>query len=89
MKIKDDFVLQELVDEYIVVPVGEEADKLHGVIRLNNTGAFLWNHLSQKDQTIEDLAAAIMKEYSIDAADAKEDVVKFIEIIKELGCISE
>lgn len=87
MKIKEGFVLQELVDEYIVVPVGDEADRIHGVIRLNETGAFLWNLLSQKDQTAEDLVTELTREYLTDPDTAKGDVAGFIESIKELGCL--
>ena len=45
MKIKDNYVLQEVAKEYLVVPIAEEADRLQGIIRLNESGAFLWKYL--------------------------------------------
>ena len=87
MKIKEGFVLQELVDECIVVPIGDEADRIHGVIKLNETGAFLWNLLAQKDQTEQDLVDEITGKYSADPDTAKGDVADFIETIKGYGCI--
>ena len=89
MRINDNFVLQEMVDEHIVVPVGEAADKIHGIIRLNATGAFLWKLMSQKDQTEEELITALTAEYATDAETAKKDIDSFVSIIKEFGCISE
>ena len=50
MKIKDNYVLQTMADEYIVVPVGEEADRVHGIIKLNETGAFLWKRMAGEKQ---------------------------------------
>ena len=87
MRIKDEFVLQELIDEYIVVPVGDESDKLHGIIRLNDTGAFLWKLLSQNDKTEDALVNALVDEYLIDIDTAKKDVNDFICVVKEYGCI--
>ena len=87
MKIKDLFVLQELVDEYMVVPVGNEADRMQGIIRLNETGAFLWKLLSEKDRTEDDLVKAITDEYDTDKETAKKDVTAFIDTIKQFGCL--
>lgn len=87
MIIKDSFVLQELVDEYMVVPVGDEADRMQGIIRLNETGAFLWKLLSEKDQTEDDLVKAITDEYDTDNETAKKDVTAFIDTIKQFGCL--
>lgn len=87
MRIKEEFVLQELIDEYIVVPVGDESDRLHGIIRLNDTGAFLWKLLSQNDKTEDALVDALVDEYLIDIDTAKKDVSDFICVVKEYGCI--
>ena len=87
MKIKDLFVLQELVDEYMVVPVGDEADRMQGIIRLNETGAFLWKLLSEKNRTEDDLVKAITDEYDTDKETARADVVAFIDTIKQFGCL--
>lgn len=86
MKIKDNYVLQEIVDESIVVPVGDEADKLHGIIKLNSTGAFLWKALSQ-EQTVDSLTDMLLKEYATNREAAKADVEKFLTTLREIGCI--
>ena len=87
MKIRDGFVLRELVGEHLVVPVGEAAERLHGLIRLNETSVFLWNLLSRGDQTEKDLADAIAGEYAVDPETAKRDVADFISDIEAFGCI--
>ena len=49
MKIKNGFVLRVVGGESVVVPVGEMSKKFHGMINLNETGAFLWISGGQRD----------------------------------------
>ena len=46
MKIKKGFVLRVVGGEHVVVPVGEMSKQFHGMINLNETGAFLWRFFS-------------------------------------------
>ena len=87
MRIKDNYVLQEVADEYIVVPVGEESQKLGGIIRLNETGAFLWLLLKGTDYSVHDLTCALSSKFSIEPEIAEKDIYKFIQEIHALGCL--
>ena len=89
MKIKSGFVLQKIVDEYIVVPVGEEADTLHGIIKLNSSGGFLWECLSQKSMTKPELERELRLKYGIDSNKAKRDVEAYIDKLQAICCIEE
>ena len=44
MRIKKDFTIQKVGDSYIAVAVGETSKTFHGMVRLNETGAFLWTN---------------------------------------------
>ena len=48
MKIKKGFVLRVVGGENVVVPVGEMSKSFHGMINLNETGAFLWRFFSEE-----------------------------------------
>lgn len=87
MKIKDNYVLQTMADEYIVVPVGEEADRVHGIIKLNETGAFLWKRMAGEKTSSEELEGILMAEYPVDGNQARKDVAVFIEQLINIGCI--
>jgi len=87
MRIKYNYVLQTIVDEYIVVPIADEADRLHGVIKLNKTGAFLWNYLEVQNRSYENMVNAIINEYGIEYSVACNDVDMFINQLKSIGCI--
>lgn len=88
MKIKDNFILQEITDDYIVVPVGVDASKLNGVIRLNDTGALLWKMMTISDITEEVMVQALLKEFEVDEHTAKADVKQFISFLLEMGCLA-
>lgn len=45
MKIKPDFLLRKVAENYVVVPVGTAMVDFNGMINLNETGAFLWEKL--------------------------------------------
>lgn len=81
MKIKEGFLLREVAGETVVIPSGDSLD-LNMMITLNSTGAFLWEKL-QADTTEEALTAALLAEYDVDEATAKEAVKAFVEKLKE------
>ena len=78
MKIKDGFVLRNICGEYVVVAIGKQTLDFKGLIKLNETGAFLWEQL-QTDRTLEELQTAMLKEYDIDAATAAADIEAFMQ----------
>lgn len=84
MKIKNGFVVRSVGGENVVVPVGEMSKKFHGMINLNETGAFLWRFFTQ-EHTVEEGVTALCGEYEVDAEIAKADVEKFVETIIQNG----
>ena len=82
MKVKNGFLLRQVVEQYVVVAVGEESRNFNGIIRLNETGAFLWENL-QQDIPEKELVRIMLLEYDIDGATAEADVRNFIETLKE------
>lgn len=87
MRANENFVLQEIADEFIIIPVGEETERVNGIVKLNETGAFLWKIISSKDMTVDDLVHAITAEYQVDEILAQRDVQIFLEKLKSIGCI--
>ena len=84
MKIKKGFVLRVVGGENVVVPVGEMSKKFHGMINLNETGAFLWKFFSE-EHSVEEGIDALCSEYEVERERAANDVQKFISIIENNG----
>lgn len=82
MRIAPDFILREIAGESIVIPVGEAARHLSGLIALNESGRFLFD-LLQTDRSEQELVEAMLDAYDVDPATAAADVAEFIALLQE------
>lgn len=76
MKVKEGFMMHKVGERAVVVAVGENTKKFHGMIHLNQTGEFLWKLLCS-DTTEEDLLDALTETYEVERAEAKRDWTAF------------
>ncbi len=81
MKIKEGFILKKILDDYIVVPTGDNIVDFAVAVSLNETGAFLWKQL-ENEKTVLELAEALAGEYGVTADQVTGDVEEFIELLK-------
>ncbi len=89
MKIKNNFVLQRIADEYLVVPIIEEADRLQGVIKLNETGALLWKTLEKGVNSKEELEVVILGDYNVNPEKLRNDIDLFLNKLEAIDCIEK
>lgn len=82
MKISSDFVLREIAGEYIVIPTGEKALKLNGLITINETGVFLWR-LLQSGAEKEELLSALTAEFDVEEKQARADIDDFLGVLEK------
>lgn len=88
MKILEGFCLREVLGEKIAVPTGPVAAKLSGIAVMNETGEFIFN-LLQTEQTEETLLAAMLAEYDVSEAEAREDLRQLLGIFRHYGLLAE
>ncbi len=88
MKISNEFVIKEMGDKTVLVPIGKKAVDLHVLITLNETSVFLLNQMAD-DVNLDLLAKSLVKEYNVDYEKAYKDVSDFIEKMKSYGVIYE
>lgn len=86
MRAEKNMILREIAGEYILIPVGNMALKIHGIINLTDSGHLLWEKL-QEECREEELVAAIRKEYEIDEETAARDVHDFLKKMKDAGLL--
>ena len=82
MKIKSNYVLREVGDQFVVVPTGVEAIKFNGIITLNKSGKRLFKEL-QNEVTEVYLIEYLQTTYEVDEIKATKDVFNFINILKD------
>lgn len=86
MKIKDGFLIREVAGTHIVVATGARMKEFSGIIKLNETGVFLWEKMN-KETDVQSLTEALTTEYDVGAEQAKKDVEGFISTLKDVGIV--
>lgn len=87
MKTKKGFNLRNVCGENIVVAEGEENIDFCNIISMNESSAYLWNNIQDKDFSKEDLVALLMEEYEVDEPTATQDVSLLVEQWMQAGII--
>ena len=88
MQINKDFTIQKVGVYYVAVPVGETSKSFHGMVKLNETGAFLWNALAKEDLSEESLVDQLLSEYDVSREIATRDVHRIVELLRENGILA-
>ena len=83
MKIKPGFLLRNVADVNVVVPVGEMSVDFNGIITLNDTGKFLFRQLMTKDTSEDELLQLMLEEYEVDEETAGADIRNFASKLRE------
>ena len=86
MKRSENFILKELMGSFVLVPIGDAAMNLNGIITLNESANFLWD-AAEGEFELNDLVDALIREYDIDIQTATDGAEVFLKRMKEEGCI--
>lgn len=89
MKLRRDFFLYNIEDDYMLIPTGEAIASFGGTIVLNDVAAFLIEKLKENDLRYEDLVAAVLEEYEANDEQVRNDVTKAIEVLKEYDILDD
>ena len=80
MKIKDGFILRTICGEHVVVGEGLAQVNFNKMLSLNSSAAYLWEAVTGKEFTVEDLTRLLTEKYDVSADRAAEDAAKVAEI---------
>lgn len=92
MKLNKDFILKDMKGAdgeitYYAIAVGKTAKNFKGMVKLNDSAAFMWNSIKQGADSEAKIAEALTKEYAISDVQAKIDVAEVIKGLREIGAI--
>ena len=89
MKLNNDFLIHDTGNGEMLIPVGEETKKFHGVIKLNATGSEIVHLLEEEDLSLDALFEHFYNEYPDDDKEViKTSVAEFINKLKEVNAIT-
>ena len=86
MKLKPDFQIVQMANDYMLVPTGDQIDSFNGTVILNEVSAFILNQLKE-DLEKEDLVERLVMEFDVESATAREDVDVAVEKMKQIGIL--
>lgn len=88
MKVKSGFILREVMDEFLIMPTGDNIGKFGGTVVLNEVSAFIWEKL-QNPIAYEDVLAAVLSEYEIDEVTARKDLDALLDRFRSFDLMEE
>lgn len=86
MKLKPDFITQDIDDTQFLVPVGAEA--FQGIVRSNRTAAFIVDCL-QAETTEEAIMDKMREKYAAPREEIAADVKEIIGILRGINALNE
>ena len=86
MKLNREFVLRQVADMWVVLPIGSASVNFNSMLTLNESGVVLWHSLEQGGSR-QDLADALLREYEVDTDTALADVDEFLDRLFQAGCL--
>lgn len=88
MKLKEGFVLRQVADTWVVMPLGQASVDFNGMLTLNESGAMLWKCLEQGGDR-EAMANALTAVYDVEREEALADADAFAEHLIKVGCLEK
>ncbi len=88
MRVKEGFILHNIGDEYMAVATGEAAQSFNGIVRNNETAAYIFE-LLQQETTEEAVVEAMCERYDAERCVIEKDVKATIQKMREAGFLHE
>ena len=88
MKLCGEFVVRQVMDNTVAIPVGQTALKLNGMILLNDVSKVIWECLEQ-ETTLECILKAVTDQFEVSDQEAEADILEFMEKLRALQLLEE
>ena len=88
MKINKNFVLRNVVNTWVILPLSDKTVDFNDMITLNESGVLLWKALENGADT-DALVAALLGEYIVSEQEARADVDVFLGKLRTIGCLED
>ena len=86
MKIKQGFVMRDVAGQAVAIATGEARKSFHGMVKLNDTGAVIWNGI-EKGLDEAEIAEQLTASYDVEVGQALKDVESFIARMRDAGLV--
>ena len=88
MKLCGEFVVRQVMDNIVAIPVGQTALQLNGMIMLNDVSKTIWDSL-EKGTDLESAVKAVTDSFDVSADEARTDILEFCGKLRKLQLLEE
>ncbi len=88
MKLRGEFVVRQVMDSTMAIPVGKTALQLNGMILLNDVSKIIWECLEQETH-LEAIVTAVTNAFEVSAEEARTDILEFCDKLRQLQFLEE
>ena len=88
MKLCGDFVVRQVMDNIVAIPVGQTALRLNGMILLNDVSQVIWQCL-ERGTEMKEMLTAVTDGFSVEPAEAQKDIEEFCDKLRQLQLLED
>ena len=88
MKIKDGFLLREIADTHVVIPIAERVIDFKGMMILNDVSASVWEFMGEH-RTHDEILDHILDSYEVDKETAENDLYGLLDQMEASGVLEK
>ena len=88
MKLRGEFVVRQVMDQIVAIPVGQLALTFNGMIMLNQVSKVIWDCLEQ-EADLDGIVTAVTDAFDVSAQEARTDILEFCDKLRKLQLLEE
>lgn len=88
MKLRGEFVVRQVMDNIVAIPVEQTALRLNGMILLNDVSKIIWDCL-EHGTNLESIVKAVTDAFDVSTDEAQADILEFCDKLRKLQLLDE
>ena len=88
MKLAGEFVVRQVMDSIVAIPVGKTALQFNGMILLNPVSKQIWDCLCQETD-LDSVVQAVTDRFAVSPQEARADILEFMDKLRQLQLLDE
>ena len=88
MKIRGEFITRQILDDTVVLPVGNTAIEFNNMIMLNSVSLVIWQCL-ENDVSFDDILKAVTDNFEVSQEQAVADIKEFLDGMRSYNLLDE
>lgn len=88
MKLRGEFLVRQVMDHIVAVPVGQTLLQINGMIMLNDVSKVIWDCLEQ-ETNLEGIVTTLTDQFAVSEQEARADIMVFLDKLRTMQLLDE